>query len=146
MTAPVASGGVAASPSNFLGVNSLTNRATPASRTAVIDKSKVDPKTREAAEGMEAMFLDYMMKVMRETVPKNDMDLESPATKIYRGMLDSEFARTAVRTGGIGLAEQIIAYLEANRYNNNTVQSAPPRKGSDDRTGGTHAGQPIDSK
>ena len=81
-----------------------------------VDRSKVDPEILKAAEGMEAMFLDYLMKVMRETVPKNDMDLESPATKIYRGMMDTEIAQKTAHRGGIGLAEQIIAYLESNRY------------------------------
>jgi Rod binding domain-containing protein len=34
-----------------------------------IDRTRIDPKVLEAADGMEAMFLDYMMKVMRQTVP-----------------------------------------------------------------------------
>ena len=83
----------------------------------VVDRSKVDPEILKAAEGMEQMFLDYMMRVMRQTVPKNDMDLESPATEIYRGMLDSEYAEKAAHRGGIGLSDQIIAYLQAQRYN-----------------------------
>jgi flagellar protein FlgJ len=85
-------------------------------RRPEVDRSKVNPEILKAAEGMEAMFLDYLMKVMRETVPKNDMDLESPATNIYRSMLDSEVAQKAAHRGGIGLAEQIIAYLQSNRY------------------------------
>ncbi len=82
----------------------------------VIDRSKVDPKILEAAEGMEAMFIDYMMKVMRETVPKNEMDLESPASQIYRGMQDSEYAQKAAHQGGVGLADQVIAYLSPSGY------------------------------
>jgi Rod binding domain-containing protein len=82
-----------------------------------VDRSKVDPKMLKAAEGMEAMFLDYMMKVMRETVPKNDLDLESPATQIYRGMMDTEVSQKAARAGGIGLADLIVAYLDSQRYN-----------------------------
>lgn len=83
---------------------------------AATNRSKVAPEVVKAAEGMEAMFVDFMMKVMRETVPKNEMDLESPATGIYRGMLDSEYAQSAVRHGGIGLADQIIDYLAARDY------------------------------
>ncbi len=83
-----------------------------------VDWSHVDPKVREAAQGMESIFLDYLMKVMRETVPKNDLDLESPATGIYRSMMDTEVAQKAAQRGGIGLAEQIVAYLESNRYAN----------------------------
>jgi Rod binding domain-containing protein len=57
-----------------------------------------------------------MMKVMRETVPKSEMSLDSPATDVYRSMLDSETAQIAARTGGVGLADQIIAYLQGQRY------------------------------
>ncbi len=90
---------------------------TPGNRQIKYDRDKIDPQIREAGEGMEAMFLDYMMKVMRETVPKSDMDLESPATNIYRSMMDSENAQRAAHAGGVGLADQIIAYLESRQYN-----------------------------
>jgi Rod binding domain-containing protein len=123
-----------------------------------VDKSKVDPQTLKAAEGMEAMFLDYMMNVMRKTVPKESMDLENTGTEVYRSMLDSEVAQKAARAGGIGLADQIVAYLESQRYNSMQGQAVPqPNHGgpahpddhaasnsSGDRsTGGTHAGQPV---
>jgi Rod binding domain-containing protein len=82
-----------------------------------VDRSKVDPKIIEAAEGLETMFMDYLMKTMRETVPKNDMDLENGATAIYRGMLDQEYAQKAVKAGGVGLSDTIIAYLAPESYN-----------------------------
>jgi flagellar protein FlgJ len=91
---------------------------TPNHMVRAVDRSKVDPKIVEAAEGMEAMFIDYMMKVMRETVPKNEFDLESPATQIYRGMQDSEYAQKAAHQGGVGLADEVIAYLTASGYSN----------------------------
>jgi len=81
-----------------------------------IDRSRIDPQLREAADGMEAMFLDYMMKVMRQTVPKGELEENSAATEIYQGMLDSEIAQKAARTGGVGLSDQIIAYLQSQRY------------------------------
>jgi peptidoglycan hydrolase FlgJ len=96
--------------------SALTAPVTPGKRVAVIDKSQVDPETLKAAQGMEAMFIDYMLKVMRQTVPKQEMDLESPATGIYRSMQDSEYAQRAARAGGVGLADQIVAYLDSQRY------------------------------
>lgn len=130
------------------GANALSAPTTPGNRVAVVDKSKVDPQIREAAEGMEAMFLDYMMKVMRETVPKSDMDLESPATAIYRGLQDSEIARNTAKAGGIGLADQLIAYLESQRYTLPTGHGVPTRvsevtNSGSSGTGGTHEGQPV---
>jgi flagellar protein FlgJ len=126
------------------GANALSAPTTPGNRVAVVDRSKVDPQVLQAAEGMEAMFLDYMMKVMRETVPKNDMDLESPATEVYRSMMDHETAQKAAKQGGIGLADQIIAYLDSQRYTVRTGPQAPGaakealQKAAPPSTGGTH--------
>jgi Rod binding domain-containing protein len=131
------------------GDSALTAPVTPDKRMPVIDKSKIDPETLKAAQGMEAMFLDYMYKVMRETVPKNDMDMESPATEIYRSMQDSENAQKAAQVGGIGLADQIIAYMESQRYtlpskteHGNVSSNDPAGLSNQARpTGGTHEGR-----
>ena len=82
-------------------------------------RKDVDPQIRAAAEGMEAMFLNTMIKAMRGTVPQSEYSLENPATKIYRGMLDQEVASQTARTNSVGLADQIIAYLEQRGYTGN---------------------------
>jgi len=55
--------------------------------------------------------------------------------------MDSDFSQRAARAGGIGLAEQIVAYLDSNRYNQTAVARG---------TGGTHENQsnhkPADSE
>lgn len=85
----------------------------------VRNRDHVDPTVRKAAEGLEAMFLDTMMQAMRNTVQESEFSLENPATKIYRNMLDSEISQQAARTNSIGLADQIIAYLEQRGYTGN---------------------------
>ncbi len=80
-------------------------------------RDDVHPQIRAAAEGMESMFVDYMMKTMRQTVQKSEMSLDNSATEIYQSMLDSEVAQKTARTNSIGLADQIIAYLETRSYN-----------------------------
>ncbi len=72
-------------------------------------------KIREAAEGLEALFISMMFEAMRKTVPKNDLDCESPATEIYRNMLDREIADKSAHQKGFGLAEQIVAYLSRDK-------------------------------
>lgn len=104
-------------PSLNLGSDAIRAPISSTKRMAPVDSSRIDPQLLKSAEGMEAMFIDYMMKVMRETVPKNEMDLESPASNLFRGMLDSQYAEKAAHRGGIGLADQIVAYLEARGYN-----------------------------
>lgn len=131
------------------GANALSAPTTPANRVAVVDRSKVDPQIVKAAEGMEAMFLDYVMKVMRESVPKNELDGSNAATDIYTSMRDSEFAQAAAKQGGIGLADQIIANFQSQLYNFGTGQvNAPANRQSavQARTGGTNEGQPIPGK
>jgi Rod binding domain-containing protein len=89
-------------------------KARPRPRT----KADADPQVREAAEGLEAMFLNTMMQAMRGTVQENELSLENPATKIYRGMLDQQVATDTARNNSVGLADQIVAYLEQRGYNN----------------------------
>jgi flagellar protein FlgJ len=134
MIKSVQSGVSAFSPSSFQKkeiqetVEAASAPVSPTKTVPHVDRTKVDPQLVKAAEGMEAMFLDYMMKVMRQTVPKNEMDLESPATEIYRGMMDSEYAQKAAHQGGVGLADQIIAYLDAQGYNHSHGHGAQTKE------------------
>lgn len=117
----------------------------PSREIKKIDPSKVDPKVMNAAKKMESMFLDVMFKEMRKTVPKSEMSLESPASQMYRQMLDSEIAQKAAGSNGVGLAEQIVAYLQGagyNVYRDSGAQRSPQEQSmpsqSVNRTGGTH--------
>lgn len=97
-------------------VKMLSTPAPSARRMPVIDKTQVDPQLLKAAQGMETMFIELMMKEMRKTVQKNPLDGENHASEIYRGMLDHEVSEKAARTGGVGIADQIIAYIQASGY------------------------------
>lgn len=104
-------------------------------RQQIDRRQDVDPQIRAAAEGMEAMFVNQMMQAMRKTVDKSEMSLDSPATEIYQGMLDTEMAQKTARLNSVGLADQIIAYLEARSYNNGQAASNEGR--------GTIRSQPV---
>lgn len=145
MTQPIAPVGVSF-PQNSSGVKSTS----PAAPSSAI--SQVDPAVLKAAQGMEAMFLDFMMQVMRKTVPKNDLSFDSQAEQIYGSLLDTEMANRAARVGGVGLAEQIIAYLEASGYTQPKRKEAgnptvPYRKQPQNpNTKGLTGGAPHESK
>ena len=116
---------------------------TPAKRMPVIDRSKVDPQLLKAAEGMESMFLDHLMQTMRKTIQDHPLDLDNHASRMYRSMLDTETAKTAARTGGVGISDLIIAYMQAPRYNVSEGNNNPPpaqKSGAEFRTGGTDEG------
>jgi Rod binding domain-containing protein len=62
----------------------------------------------QAAQGMEANFMKEMVRNMRKTVQESPEMEQSRGYQIFRGMLDDEYAETAVKTQGIGLAELIV--------------------------------------
>ncbi|HUT04423.1 MAG TPA: rod-binding protein [bacterium] len=78
---------------------------------------------RETCQKFEAIFVGYMLKQMRQTVPESSLFPETPAEKIYRSMLDDEVAQAACKTGGIGLADMIFNDL----LNNNTREEQSDR-------------------
>jgi Rod binding domain-containing protein len=127
MSAPIARSAPSLASLNESDRNSYVR---PERRIQEIDRSKVDPSLLKAAEGMEAMFIDYMMQVMRQSVPENGFGLDSSASKIYQGLLDTEYAQMAAKQGGVGLAEQIIAYLSEQRYNQEGRTSRPEAAGA----------------
>lgn len=98
----------------------------PQRRLPVVDRQKSDPNLVQAAEGMETMFLDYLMKTMRDSIPTEATGADASAQQVYGGMRDSEFARAAAKRGGIGLADQIIAYMESQGYNNKQGSKVDP--------------------
>ncbi len=120
-------------------VNKLPQGSTPARRIHEVDQRKVDPTLIKAAQGMESMFLSYMMKVMRNSIPENKNNLENGATKIYRSMLDNLNSDKAAKAGGIGLADLIIDYMLASSYNKRVhpgpIARAQPLKGVKPRDG-----------
>ena len=69
---------------------------------------------REACQKFEAIFVGYMLKQMRKTVPESSLLPETPAERIYRSMLDDEVAQAACKGGGIGLADMIFNGLVNN--------------------------------
>ena len=65
---------------------------------------------RQAAQQFEAVFMNMLMKSMRDTLPKDGM-LESDSTRAYTGMFDQQLAQKLSEKGA-GLAEMIVRQLE----------------------------------
>ncbi len=64
----------------------------------------------EAAKQFEALFVQMMMKSMREATPRSDL-LHSEQTEFYESLLDQQWAQH-LSGRGIGLAEQLVNQLE----------------------------------
>ena len=71
---------------------------------------------RQAATQFEALFMQMVLKSMRDAVPRGGMP-EGPGADVYRGMLDAQFAQAmAGRPGGLGelIARQLMRNIRAD--------------------------------
>lgn len=71
-----------------------------------------DPRAglQAAAEQFEAIFLQMMLKSMRDATPRSDL-FDSSQTRFYESMMDQQWAQHLAGRG-IGLADQLVAQLE----------------------------------
>ncbi|MBF0358064.1 MAG: rod-binding protein [Magnetococcales bacterium] len=75
-------------------------------------------RLRQASADFESMFVKQMLSAMRKAVPKENggMFKESEGEKIFKDLLDTEYAKTTSRTGaGLGLGAAMYKQLVA-RY------------------------------
>jgi peptidoglycan hydrolase FlgJ len=64
-------------------------------------------QAKKVAQEFEAMFVGMMLKSMRETVGKDKLTGGGHGEETFRSLLDQEYAASAARNGGIGLAKMI---------------------------------------
>lgn len=77
---------------------------------------------RQAATQFEALFMQMVLKSMRDAVPRSGM-LEGPGADVYQGMLDTQFAQAmAGRPGGLG---ELIARQLMRNLRTDAAQGAP---------------------
>ena len=76
-----------------------------------------NPALRKAAEQFEAMFLQVMIKTMREATASNEEGdlMGSSTTKTYEALFDQEIAQEMAKKGGVGLANMLVKSFERNQ-------------------------------
>lgn len=99
---------------------------------AALKKEAVE-SPREAimpvARQFESVFLQMMLKSMRETVGEGGL-FDNESMKTYQGMFDEQLALSLSQKGGIGLAESIAQQLAPEgsalqgRLHSQSVQAA----------------------
>ena len=87
-----------------------------------LDAKQASPEAlKQAAQQFEAVFMNMLMKSMREATPQDGM-FESEQTRMYTSMLDQQLTqRMAGR--GIGLADVMVRQLS------NAMNALPPEGG-----------------
>ncbi len=71
-----------------------------------------DPeKLKKTAQQFEAVYIQQMLKEMRNTIPDDGLIERGNADDIYAQFQDAEVARIMSEKGGIGLAELMVKQL-----------------------------------
>jgi flagellar protein FlgJ len=84
-------------------------------------KRSPDQALKAAAQQFESVFINMMLKSMREATPQNGM-LDSEQTKLYTGMLDQQLAQN-MASRGIGLADIMVKQLSKGQHNASGLDS-----------------------
>ena len=71
---------------------------------------------QRASQEFESYFLSYLLKVMRETVPKGALTA-NPMGEMFYSFYDEEIGKQAAQAGGIGLSEYMLAKISENEGN-----------------------------
>lgn len=75
-------------------------------------KAKKPDDMKKATKEFEAFFLSYMLKTMRESVPKDGLLSGGKGEEIYTSMLDEALSKEMSERGGIGIGELMLKQLE----------------------------------
>ena len=79
-------------------------RLRPASGPGKSETGGEDPRLEKVCAELESLFISYLLKEMRATIPKSGFMDGGKAEESYTSMLDSQLARELALKGGIGLA------------------------------------------
>ena len=86
-------------------------------------KQAPDQALKAAAKQFEAVFLNMMLKSMRDATPQ-DGEFDSEQTKMFTGMLDQQLAQS-MSSRGVGLAEVMVKQLSRNQQASPAAPAAP---------------------
>ena len=78
-------------------------RALTAARSSSTEPT--DSELEKACQEMESIFLNFLLKEMRNTINKSGFISGGTAENIYTGMLDAEISKVIAERGGIGLSK-----------------------------------------
>jgi len=73
--------------------------------------SAATPRLKEACAELESLFIYYMLKEMRSTIPKTELFSGGKAEEIYTSMMDVQVAKELSSNGGIGLSAVLLEQL-----------------------------------
>jgi Rod binding domain-containing protein len=120
---------------DFLGGSEIAARADMLSMTNTLQRAELSAKKTEnqkqsdylqqlakVSRDFESIFLTYMLKQMRKSLPEDSLLGNSNAKDIYTEMYDESLANELAKAGGIGLAAMMYKQLAAAENAKKPVQ------------------------
>ena len=77
-------------------------------------KQSPDQALKAAAQQFETVFLNMMLKSMRDATPQDGV-FDSEQTKMFTGMLDQQLAQSMASSRSVGLADIMVKQLSRNQ-------------------------------
>lgn len=93
---------------------SQNNYAAEDGRVEGIKRTIQEGKIKQASEDFEAYFISYMLKTMRETVPKGILT-DNRMGEAFQSFYDEAIGKESAKSGGIGLAQYIETKLQEDK-------------------------------
>ena len=81
----------------------------------------------EVASQFEALFIQQMMKSMRDAIPQGDL-MGSEHVDTYQAMADQQMSLNLAEEGGIGLAGLLVEQMQTKGYVPNDGRGADANK------------------
>jgi flagellar protein FlgJ len=75
-------------------------------------KVHTDAELKQVAQNFESIFIQMMLKEMRNSVEKSSLFGNSQATQFFESMKDDEMSKQLSKSGGIGLGNVIYQQLK----------------------------------
>ena len=113
-------------------VTAQSQSATKGGMRQVTDKRKA--AIHKTAVEFQSLFVEMMLKSMRETVGKDKLTGGGRGEEIYSSFLDREYAAAISRRGGFGLAEVIEKQILSQEMGSGKGTSGGAGIASDEQT------------
>ena len=73
-----------------------------------------DPKLKKACADFESIFIYYILKSMRKSLPQNGLFDNTQEQKVYKSMADQAMSESIARGRGMGLGKLLYDQLKQN--------------------------------
>lgn len=106
-----------------LGVQGQVAQAANGSQTKTKPGGLDEKSVRTTAESFESFFVGQMLEYMTEGMKPDDEFGGGHAEEMWRSMMNQEYGKQIVKSGGIGIANQVMAsMIKAQEERTNTEQ------------------------